>query len=447
MPAAIPETIKSRVIIQWLQGLSRDAIAQDNNISTGAASNIINEWTNAFGKYEADALRELAKSLKNAGLSPAQCAIGFRTMKILSEQGIDGETAEHFISDIYKKCKNLGVTPSKIATCIEDLIKFSNQVPLPEIEGYIDQQTIKKRELDNKLQELRNQISTLQEQKLELEKSLDVVLEQKRKATEEMKSYFDAKQELDKHKISITEDIPKFAKTVKCIAEYGYEPRKVLSEFEDIQYLSDKRRSLEIATDEKEKNFAKLKQQEYSLRHAINLHSENLSVYNELENIGFGSRELRRLIHTILDITNSNGIDHWGAVYKFFNDIETQYDAKLGFESEKERLNLQIKILKEKRENMLQILGASPFTGNLLTKLLQLGLTENDILNVAETYLNLLSRTYSAEDLTKGMIKTIDTMMMMTTTTANHLKTTSNDKLTEVLSKVRQDLSELDFTN
>jgi hypothetical protein len=125
MPAAIPETIKSRVIIQWLQGLSRDAIARDNNISTGAVSNVVNEWTNTLGKYEADALRELAKSLKIAGLSPAQCAIGFRAMKILSEQGVeDGETAEHFISDTYKKCEKLAVTPSKIATYIEDLSNF-----------------------------------------------------------------------------------------------------------------------------------------------------------------------------------------------------------------------------------------------------------------------------------------------------------------------------------
>jgi hypothetical protein len=95
---------------------------------------------------------------------------------------------------------------------------------------------------------------------------------------------------------------------------------------------------------------------------------------------------------------------------------------------------------------MLQILGASPFVGNMLTKLLQLGLTENDILNVGETYLNLLSRTYSAEDLAKGMIKTIDTLMKMTPTTS-HLKTTSNDKVTEILGKVRQDLSQLYFTN
>ena len=184
------------------------------------------------------------------------------------------------------------------------------------------------------------------------------------------------------------------------------------------------------------------------------IHFDTQSIYiqktclctTNLANIGFGSKELRRLLHTILDITNSNGIDHWGAVYKFFNDIETQYDAKLGFESEKVRLNLQIQILKEKRENMLQILGASPFTGNMLTKLLQLGLTENDILNVGQTYLNLLSKTYSAEDMAKGMIKTIDAMMTMSPTTS-HSKTTSNDKLTEVLSKVLQDLSQLDFTN
>jgi len=96
---------------------------------------------------------------------------------------------------------------------------------------------------------------------------------------------------------------------------------------------------------------------------------------------------------------------------------------------------------------VLQILGASPFTGNMLTKLLQLGLTENDILNVGQTYRNLLSKTYSAEDLAKGMIKTIDALMTMTPTTSNIKKTTSNDKVTEILGKVRQDLSQLYFTN
>jgi DNA-directed RNA polymerase alpha subunit len=96
---------------------------------------------------------------------------------------------------------------------------------------------------------------------------------------------------------------------------------------------------------------------------------------------------------------------------------------------------------------MLQILGASPFTGNMLTKLLQLGLTENDILNLGQTYLNLLNTSYSAEDLAKGMIKTIDALMMMKTPTSSHIKTTSNDKVTEILGKMQQYLSQLYFTN
>jgi len=166
-------------------------------------------------------------------------------------------------------------------------------------------------------------------------------------------------------------------------------------------------------------------------------------VYNELANIGFGSNELRRLLHTIIDITNSNGITYWLAVDKFFKDIETQYDAKLGFESEKESLNLEIQILREEREKMLQMLGAQPLVGTIVIGLLRRGLTENHILKIAEIYLSLLNGTYSAEDLAKGMIKTIDTMMM---TTGHQIKT-SNDKLTETLNKMRQNLSQLDFTN
>ena len=62
----------------------------------------------------------------------------------------------------------------------------------------------------------------------------------------------------------------------------------MLAEFENIQYLAHKRQALEITTDRMEKNLAKLNQDGYSLRNAINLHSENLSVYNELASIGFG---------------------------------------------------------------------------------------------------------------------------------------------------------------
>jgi hypothetical protein len=171
MPAAIPETIKSRVISQWLQGLGRDIIAQDNNISTGAVSNITNEWSMAIGKSEADAFRELAKALNTAGLTPAQCAIGFRTIKLVSGQNIDVEAATQLIVDIYNKCEDSGVLPSEFATCIKDLVKISNDdhVPLSKVEKKIDEKIAKKRELEKELEELKNKVSTLNNQKSEIE--------------------------------------------------------------------------------------------------------------------------------------------------------------------------------------------------------------------------------------------------------------------------------------
>jgi hypothetical protein len=444
MPAPIPEIIKSRVVSQWFQGLSRDAIALSNSISKGAVSNIIRELEDALSRYEVDALRELGKVLKLAGLSAADCAIGFRIVKLFSDRGIDAERAEHFAAETYKKCEIRGITPSKIITSMEDLIKFSDKVRLPEIEDYINQKTLEKRELEETVQGLKDKVSILEKQKLELEESMDFVLEQKRNATDEMEAFFEAKKELDECKVSITPDVKKFAKTVRGITEYGYEPKRVLEVFEDIHYLARKREALDIAIAGKQENLAKLNRYDSYLQKAISLHLEKISVYNELEKIGFGSKELKLLLNTVLDIMRSNGISHWLAVNKFFEDVRTKYNAKVGFEGEKEDLSLEIKILKEEREKALQSLKTQYLVGPLVMKLLQLGLTEDDILKAGEMYLNLLTKSYSVEDLAKGMTKTVD---MMITTTTGHMKTATDYKVAEILGRVRHDLSELDFNN
>jgi hypothetical protein len=162
MPAAIFETIKSKVRSQWLLGHKREVIAENNNISTGAVSNITNEWSIALGKPEADAFRELAKAMNAAGLTPAQWAIGFRTIKFLSGQNIDPEAATQLIMDIYNKCKDSGVLPSEFATCIKDLVKVSNDdhVPLSKVKEHIDEKTAKKKELEIKLENLKTDIDS-----------------------------------------------------------------------------------------------------------------------------------------------------------------------------------------------------------------------------------------------------------------------------------------------
>ena len=43
MPARLPDSIKSLVIQQWLEGKPRNDIAADNGLSDGAVTNIVNK--------------------------------------------------------------------------------------------------------------------------------------------------------------------------------------------------------------------------------------------------------------------------------------------------------------------------------------------------------------------------------------------------------------------
>lgn len=410
MPAAISETTKLKVISQWLLGHKREVIVENNNISAGAVSNIINDWSIAIGKPEADAFRELAKALNAASLTPAQCAIGFRTMTLLNEQNIDADAAAQLTGDIYKKCKEFEVTPSKFATYIKKLIKASedHHIQLNKIDEYIDdldEKIAKKKELENEVEHLGNK-------KLEIENALDLALQQTKMAELEIKSYTNAKQVLDKHNISINEDLPKLANAIDRIEECRYDPKRLIAELKDIRYLDDKKRALEIATEELEERIASLHQQEFLLEDKICIHSENLPVYNQLAEMGFGSSQLKALLDKIINIAIYNGVNHWAAVNKFIEDVETQYNTKVGFELQTEDLKSEIQKLRKELDKESQKLKAQPFVGPVITGLLQRGLTEPDILNLADRCHNEISnRTYSVEVLRKVIINFLQNIM------------------------------------
>ena len=87
MPVYIPSDIRLGVIYEWLRGILEIKLPI-YNISTGAATNIVNEWRNNIGAYIAENLRELSVSLKKANITPVQCSTGFRVAKIMERLGI-----------------------------------------------------------------------------------------------------------------------------------------------------------------------------------------------------------------------------------------------------------------------------------------------------------------------------------------------------------------------
>jgi hypothetical protein len=135
-------------------------------------------------------------------------------------------------------------------------------------------------------------------------------------------------------------------------------------------------------------------------------------VYNELADMGFGSNQLRTLLHIIQDIASSNGINPLFAVEKFIQDIEMQYNTILGFEPQIKNLKIEIQKLNDEREKGLQRLKVQPMIEPVIIGLLKLGLDEHDILKVAERCHNNLSNNVShTEILRKEIINIIQNVM------------------------------------
>jgi hypothetical protein len=139
-----------------------------------------------------------------------------------------------------------------------------------------------------------------------------------------------------------------------------------------------------------------------------------------------------------MKIAESNQISTRAAVDKFFKDIDTQYDAKLGLEAEKDRLNTEIQTLKEKRKKELESLKEQPFIGPIIIRLIQLGLTEDDILESSKVLLNLFKGPYSVKNIALDMIEAIQAMAISRT------RTSSGERAIEVLGRAREELSKLD---
>lgn len=197
MPPRLPPNLKQIVIDQWLQGKPRDTIAKEINLSAGAVTNFINEWRNDIGQYKADDLRELATSLKKAGITPSQCAIGFRLSSIMSSIGVIEDNFEIFLKEVYEHCKDKSLPMEKVAAYLYDLLSFSENHYFSEIPHYLNQKKEEKLALDQEIEKINDEIETLKKEKELFQMQREKTLEDKKITDLELAWYIHVKEELN----------------------------------------------------------------------------------------------------------------------------------------------------------------------------------------------------------------------------------------------------------
>jgi hypothetical protein len=101
-----------------------------------------------------------------------------------------------------------------------------------------------------------------------------------------------------------------------------------------------------------------------------------IDTYSHLEGMGFGLNELRQLWDMIGEIAEANKISHREAVSKFLQDVQEQYDKKLGFESKVNEKRNHLILINIALNNSRQNLLLNPLIGLSLSNLLQRGIGE-----------------------------------------------------------------------
>jgi hypothetical protein len=380
MPVHISQDIRYGIIRHWLMGESRDQIASQLGISKGTVSNVVNEWRNNLGSYIADDLRELSLSLKKAQLSPLECASGLRIENMMHKFGIDEDQIEYFMSEIYRKCQMLEISPKQIGEYMIETINLSEIVFPSQIPNYIHTKKEEIKNLQNHIESKHEIISKLNKEIGNLEEKQEALIKKNEISNEAVNWYKNTKEELTTMEIPF-DDVFLFIDCLRGIKNQNYEVDKIVKKSTDLLYFDKFIEDHNKIKNQKVYEIEQLKQIKIELEKQIEFIQLKLSKNQELENIGMGFKELKTIYNTIIEISRAYKAHPKETIDVFFDDL-TEYDDIVYFKKKREDLKKEVSSLSMQIVNNRMIFTVQQHIGSVLQELLKIGITEKDIADI-----------------------------------------------------------------
>jgi hypothetical protein len=306
--------------------------------------------------------------------------MGFRVVKIMQRLGITEEQFESFMTDIYDRCQRLEVGPDQIENYLKEIIKLSKIVFPSEIPNYLQTQKKEIENLQEKNENLQQEISESNIQKALIEGKLKSVLDKSNITHEAIAWYTNSKQELENAHISIN-DISLFSQCLSILKSQGYDVTKILNKFKEVKNIDELQDFQQTTTNMHRANLEKLLRDENHLHEQINSHRLKISQIEQLESMGFGLKEFKIMYAKINEIALEHNFDYGIAVEKFLNDLDN-YDDYSTLKGKVEILKQEIYSLNTQISNQKMNIYAQQNIGSALQNLLNMGLSETDVIEI-----------------------------------------------------------------
>ena len=249
MREQISKNTNDDVVHRWLQGDQRDKIASDMQIGTGTVSTVILEWKKNIGIPDADTLRQFATELRRSGINTSECASGYRLFNLIAKLGLDDESLESFVSNVYRQCQECNIAPHEIVETSQQIISIRGSRQISQLPDHIKKQIVEVERLENELKRLR-------EEKINAQKERDDALERSKMTSNAIDDFIQLKRLLSKFGLSIEESkVPKLVKVLRELQHGGYESIMITEKLSSIECLQTREDELQNSITNMEENY------------------------------------------------------------------------------------------------------------------------------------------------------------------------------------------------
>ncbi|MGH9911322.1 MAG: hypothetical protein ACRD4W_02660 [Nitrososphaeraceae archaeon] len=410
MPGRLPEFTRSAIIQKWLEGKSRNQIAIECNVSQGAVSGTIDDWKKSVGVSLAEQLRDLLLAVGRSGISVVECAQGYRTFRMLSNLHVDEDKAGPFLGETVNRCIGIGISPEDIASHLQDLASFADDTrklgidmqeagdykdndravskkvrSLSQIASYLEKtkeeigkSLLKKKQLQNECDLLQTNKSSITRESADMLKKRDIT-------AEKLDWYLGMRTELLVSGFS-EKDFELVLKAINFSRKKGFNLLAIAAEFSEYGRLKSSIHTFNVQLSILERKFREVEERIAIGEQMIESKSQLQRNMVQLESMGFGLKQLRRLLSVIKEINEANGFSETDgyAVKIFLDHVERYYDSLLGFEKRAGELKAETNNLQIQYLGQVNIMSAIPYVGSALVYLLNKGLQVDQILKLAK---------------------------------------------------------------
>ena len=246
--------------------------------------------------------------------------------------------------------------------------------------------------------------------------------------------------------MSLEEEIIYFSSIIRDFKTYNYSILDIINEYKQIQSLRKERDHIQNDINLNIPLQKDLLKQVDLLNSQLDVSRQTMKVYLELSTMGFGLKRLKLLYNTFIEISSANKIPVLDAGTKFFNDIEDQYDSKLGFETKIKELRTTIEKLEDEipqyGSNLIIQIQVAP----ILLYLYNNGVTSEDIINMSQLVVSFHNSNFLADVSSQGGNKPNNTGINDNTPSNNKTETWKLliDKL-RIIQSIDSEIEKLTF--